>query len=113
MVLPDPGPPINSVVRPRGKPPPLISSKPAIPVAAFDAEALYRSDFMGGSFPWQCATKPQAFRLSEQATRSAVGVCTLTHVGGGSIGVRGEPYVRPVPNRVPTRPRRRRPAAAP
>src|ERR1035437_8968529 len=34
MVLPEPGPPTSSVVRPRGKPPPVISSKPAMPVGA-------------------------------------------------------------------------------
>ena len=33
-VLPEPGPPTSSVVRPRGKPPPVISSKPAMPVGA-------------------------------------------------------------------------------
>jgi hypothetical protein len=32
MVLPEPGPPTSKVVRPRGRPPPVISSKPAIPV---------------------------------------------------------------------------------
>ena len=35
MVLPEPGPPTSSVVRPLGKPPPVISSKPVIPVGAF------------------------------------------------------------------------------
>src|ERR1035437_9610557 len=33
-VLPEPGPPTSSVVRPRGKPPPVISSKPVMPVGA-------------------------------------------------------------------------------
>src|SRR5580698_7027219 len=47
MVLPDPGPPTRSVVRPRGSPPPVISSKPAIPVAAFRVIlAAWRSDFI-------------------------------------------------------------------
>jgi hypothetical protein len=34
-VLPEPGPPFSSVVRWRGRPPRLISSKPAMPVAIF------------------------------------------------------------------------------
>src|SRR6185312_2804087 len=34
MVLPEPGPPTSSVVRPRGRPPPVISSRPVIPVGA-------------------------------------------------------------------------------
>src|SRR3954447_900175 len=32
IVLPEPGPPQTTVVRPRGKPPPLISSNPLMPV---------------------------------------------------------------------------------
>jgi hypothetical protein len=32
--LPEPGPPRSSVVRLRGKPPPVISSRPAMPVGA-------------------------------------------------------------------------------
>jgi hypothetical protein len=35
MVLPQPGPPQTMVGRPAGRPPPVISSKPAIPVGAF------------------------------------------------------------------------------
>jgi hypothetical protein len=37
MVLPEPGPPPSIVVRPRGKPPPVMASKPSIPEAAFPA----------------------------------------------------------------------------
>nr|ART37899.1 F506 [uncultured bacterium] len=32
-VLPEPGPPTSNVVRPRGKPPPVISSNPVMPVS--------------------------------------------------------------------------------
>src|SRR5438309_410520 len=35
-VLPDPAGPASNVVRPRGNPPPVISSTPSIPVCAFD-----------------------------------------------------------------------------
>src|ERR1700730_4992839 len=35
MVFPQPGPPHTMVGRPAGRPPPLISSKPAIPLGAF------------------------------------------------------------------------------
>src|ERR1700722_9581923 len=35
MVFPEPGPPCTKAVRARGRPPPVISSKPAIPVGAF------------------------------------------------------------------------------
>src|SRR4029077_17927158 len=34
MVLPEPAPPTRSVVRPRGKPPSVISSRPAMPLGA-------------------------------------------------------------------------------
>jgi hypothetical protein len=34
IVLPEPGPPSNSVVRPRGKPPLVMSSNPSMPVQA-------------------------------------------------------------------------------
>ena len=37
IVLPQPGPPHTIVVRPRGKPPPLISSRPRMPVGAFSS----------------------------------------------------------------------------
>src|SRR5438128_2257181 len=33
--FPEPAPPLINVGRPRGRPPPVISSKPAIPVGAF------------------------------------------------------------------------------
>jgi hypothetical protein len=35
MVFPAPAPPLTSVGRPLGNPPPVISSKPWIPVSAF------------------------------------------------------------------------------
>ena len=35
MVLPHPGPPTTKVGRPRGRPPPVISSRPPMPVKAF------------------------------------------------------------------------------
>src|ERR1017187_2057580 len=46
MVLPEPGPPTSSVVRPSGKPPPVISSKPVMPVGAFFSP-LTRGDWTG------------------------------------------------------------------
>src|ERR1700730_12229547 len=42
MVLPQPGPPQMIVVRPLGRPPPLISSSPRIPVGDF---RIGESDF--------------------------------------------------------------------
>lgn len=50
MVLPQPGPPHTIVGRPFGTPPPVISSKPAIPVLAFCScgkgrASLLRRDF--------------------------------------------------------------------
>jgi len=56
MVLPEPGPPISIVVRPDGSPPPVISSKPAMPVRVFGEPltAVAASvDFMG----LPCATR--------------------------------------------------------
>src|SRR5580704_13427060 len=47
MVLPQPGPPQTIVVRPRGNPPPLISSSPLIPVGAFGNEFSLGSPFRG------------------------------------------------------------------
>jgi len=47
MVFPHPGPPQTMVVRPRGNPPPLISSRPLIPVRAFGKGVLCGSPFNG------------------------------------------------------------------
>ena len=41
-VLPHPGPPHTSVGRPSGSPPPVISSKPSIPVATFASDVDVR-----------------------------------------------------------------------
>src|ERR1700733_7011396 len=49
MVLPQPGPPQTIVVRPRGKPPPLISSSPLIPVSALGREVRREWPFRAGS----------------------------------------------------------------
>jgi hypothetical protein len=48
MVLPALGPPANRVVRPRGKPPPLISSMPVMPVGALVGTSTRgdRTDFI-------------------------------------------------------------------
>jgi KaiC/GvpD/RAD55 family RecA-like ATPase len=47
IVLPEPGPPTSSVVQPRGRPPPQISSKPVMPVGALDIFATrVRNDFI-------------------------------------------------------------------
>jgi hypothetical protein len=40
MVFPEPGPPTRSVVRPLGRPPPVISSNPAMPVGAFASVSI-------------------------------------------------------------------------
>jgi hypothetical protein len=49
MVFPQPGPPQTIVVRPRGNPPPLISSSPLIPVGALGNEFAGDSEFKGYS----------------------------------------------------------------
>jgi hypothetical protein len=90
MVLPDPGPPISSVVRPRGKPPPLISSKPTIPVGAFleTAGAGERSDFIMFPFPRNahrtedCSAGEisDGSRTSAAYVLCAAAVCAVTHI---------------------------------
>jgi hypothetical protein len=42
IVLPEPGPPTNSVVRPVGTPPPVIESKPAMPVGVLTGRLARR-----------------------------------------------------------------------
>src|ERR1700675_5080453 len=108
MVLPDPGPPISNVVRPRGKPPSLISSKPAIPVGAFlDAAAAgERSDFIVFPFPrnaqWsqrRLLEKFGWFPVSGDYVRRAAAVCAAAHIGGEGakgLGIRPTPRCRDI-----------------
>ena len=72
IVLPEPGPPTSSVVRLRGKPPPVISSKPMMPVAAL-AGALptaERADFI--CFPEEARSLSRRWPLTNA---SVLGRC--------------------------------------
>ena len=56
-VLPQPGPPITSVVRPRGRPPSVISSKPWIPVGILATDGCGDWMFHRSSASRTCRTK--------------------------------------------------------
>src|SRR5689334_4078579 len=57
-VLPQPALPQISVGRPRGRPPPVISSKPVIPVGAFSSEA---------PFKWECEARSMRSSLGRDS----------------------------------------------
>ncbi len=90
MVLPDPGPPCTASFGPSGRPPPLISSKPAIPVGAFlDTNAAgERSSFIVFPFPGMregaesCPTRENMRRFpchARLAPMAASRVCGSRH----------------------------------
>jgi len=87
------GPPHTRVARLRGKPPPVISSSPVIPVGALGSERLRRAPHESLTFPHRCGalrtSKGERFNASTEFDHLSQGGCRLTLRAIGVMPRRG------------------------
>src|SRR5688572_20544412 len=68
MVLPEPDPPTSNVVRPRGRPPPVISSRPAMPVGALVVRLTRVNCATVIDSPWSCGREERGLMILNAAS---------------------------------------------
>jgi hypothetical protein len=100
IVLPQPGPPVTSDGRPRGRPPPVISSSPSIPLGAFAtgvpaAPAARDLRAAAGARTTEPASAADLFALL--CFIRAAGVVAASHRGEFRADYVGTPRTRPAP----------------